>query len=331
MKHLCIVEQGSFLGVNGKRLVVRSNKEVVAEYPLSRLKSVVIAKSGVSFSSNLLEACAGRGIKFFINDFKGRPCVCLSGVCTHAVSEVRKKQFTFIDSDHAPFLAMNLIKGKIKNQKAVLNYFAKYQQKTSPQNADLLKEASVDIVNAVNKLKPAFVEAGNWRNKILGIEGWAAARYFQALSVAELLPPAFFQRQKRGADDVVNSAFNYGYAILSSRIWSAIINAGLEPYAGVLHVERPGKPSLVLDLMEEYRAWTVDRIVIKKRSLLSGLDELNPKVKKEIIIGVQETFSKKYYYGGKRLSLDSILQRQVYKLAGCFAGNKNYKPYIFKW
>jgi len=57
----------------------------------------------------------------------------------------------------------------------------------------------------------------------------------------------------------VNSALNYGYGILYGQVWGAVMNAGFEPFAGFLHLDRPGKPSLVLDLIEEFRQPIVDR------------------------------------------------------------------------
>lgn len=73
---------------------------------------------------------------------------------------------------------------------------------------------------------------------------------------------SFEGREHRGATDQVNAALNYGYGILYAQVWGAIMNAGLEPFAGFLHVDRPGKPSLVLDLIEEFRQPLVDRPVI---------------------------------------------------------------------
>ena len=75
----------------------------------------------------------------------------------------------------------------------------------------------------------------------------------------------------------------------------------LEPYLGFFHVERPGKPSLVLDLIEEYRAWCVDRIIIKNRTLLARAKTLTPLIKKRIIDEVQNCFATEYAYKGKRL------------------------------
>jgi CRISPR-associated protein Cas1 len=87
----------------------------------------------------------------------------------------------------------------------------------------------------------------------------------------------------------------------------------------------------VLDIIEEYRAWVVDRNIIKLKSLLRYKHELDKEIKSQIIKSINETMNKQYQYNGKKLSLQSIMQRQVYRLSGAFMQQKNYKSYIFKW
>ena len=165
----------------------------------------------------------------------------------------------------------------------------------------------------------------------MGLEGRAAAQYWQTLRETGLLPDTFPGRTGRLADDATNMALNYGYAILSSYIWNAIINAGLEPYAGFYHTPRPGKPSLVLDLMEEYRPWVVDRAVIKYRSHLHDKNSLDMKIRKILVGNIHRSFATRFHYRGRKMFLESILQRQAYQLAGVFVDGKQYRPYTFKW
>ena len=331
MKHICIAEFGTFLGVTDERLRVDHAGETIKEIPLSRIKTVTIAKKGVSFSSDLINTCAQRGIRFFFLDFKGVPCACLSGVHQHAVASIRRAQFKFFESTKVTDTAIGMIRGKIKNQRATLKYFSKYEaKKGNGETLDLL-EASCALMDNYAKLLDKRPPENKWQSVVMGIEGKAADCYWKALMNGGLLPVSFKGREKRGARDVVNSALNYGYAILSSRVWNAVINAGLEPYAGILHSERPGKPSLVLDIMEEYRSWVVDRTIIKCRKLLSCSSTLDQKLKRRIIDEVQSVFAKKYLYRKRKLTLESILQRQVYRLAGVFSGDRNYKPFIFRW
>ena len=98
------------------------------------------------------------------------------------------------------------------------------------------------------------------RTTLLNLEGRAGALYWEC--VQRLLPAGrFTTRNHQGAVDDVNALLNYGYGILYSQVWSALSLAGLEPFAGFLHVDRPGKPSLVLDFIEEFRQPIVDRVV----------------------------------------------------------------------
>src|SRR5204862_398077 len=82
-------------------------------------------------------------------------------------------------------------------------------------------------------------------------------------------------REGRGATDPLNAALNYGYGILYAQVERALLLAGLDPYAGFLHADRPGKPSLVLDLIEEFRQAVVDRTLIGQvnRGVAFALDE----------------------------------------------------------
>ncbi len=332
MYHITIAEYGQFLGITGNRLVIKQNGSVVQEYSLNRLKTIQIAKNGVSFSSDLILQCAVRGIKVFILDFRGQAVACISGVQQHAVVNTRKHQFNFISSRDVAQLCSKFVYGKCRNQRATLLYFGKYQNQLNSNQGEIIRHAAEQIkILSYTVKRREWEEISDWRNQLLGYEGQAAHCYWQALILANLLPDSFQGREKRNANDVVNQSLNYGYAILTSYVWHCLINAGLEVYAGCLHTERAGKPSLVLDLMEEYRAWTVDRVVIKLRSQLEDLSELTPVFKKKIIKDIHETFNRKYSYNNRKLRLESILQRQIYHLSGSFSGANTYRPYLFRW
>lgn len=325
--HLTITEYGQFIGVRNGCLTVKEQGHI-KEYPLNRLKSIQILKRGISFSSDVIIECTNRGIKFFLCDFKNEIVACLSGVRQHAVVNVRQKQFTYIGSNQARNLAATIIYGKIRNQRATLLYFRKYHQQQA-QYIDPVAENLKQLAQAL-KTKP-WARLESWRDILLGMEGQAANQYWQCLIHSQLMPDNFNGRIGRQAEDIGNKALNYGYAILSSYVWNALLNAGLEPYAGLLHTQRPGKPSLVLDIMEEYRAWVVDRNIIKHRATLQNHPALTPQTKKQIIADIHKTFGTAYNYRKRKMRLESILQRQVYHLAGTFAGNKRYRSYRFRW
>ena len=330
-KHIYIDEYGTFLGKTSARLTISQSGQLKKEVALSRVKSINILKGGISLSSDLIEACSLRGIKIFFLDFRNIAHTTLSSTASHAVANTRKAQFLTIESEYSREIARALILGKLKNQRATLQYFYKYQ-KNSSNSSIKLENAILSIKEVIDSLK--IIELKNrpdWLNIVMGKEGGVANIYFNAISCELLNELDFSNRIGRGADDIVNSALNYGYAILTSFVWQSVINAGLEPFAGVLHTNRPGKPSLVLDIMEEYRAWVVDRNIIKLKAHLKGKHFLDTPIKKKIIEEINNTMNKKYLYNGKNLSLQSIMQRQVYKLTGAFMQQNQYKSYIFKW
>lgn len=330
-KHIYIDEYGTFLGKTSARLTISQSGQLKKEVALSRVKSINILKGGISLSSDLIEACSLRGIKIFFLDFRNIAHTTLSSTASHAVANTRKAQFLTIESEYSREIARALILGKLKNQRATLQYFYKYQ-KNSSNSSIKLENAILSLKEVIDSLK--IIELKNrpdWLNIIMGKEGGVASIYFNAISCELLNELNFSNRIGRGADDIVNSALNYGYAILTSFVWQSVINAGLEPFAGVLHTNRPGKPSLVLDIMEEYRAWVVDRNIIKLKAHLKGKHFLDTPIKKKIIEEINNTMNKKYLYNGKNLSLQSIMQRQVYKLTGAFMQQNQYKSYIFKW
>lgn len=334
VKHLSISEYGTALRLKGSRLqVCYSDEKQMREYPLSRLSTLSVIKRGVSISSNLISECSLRGIRIYISAAQPRYTVCISGAHQHAVVGVRQSQFQFLDSNDNCALACKFIYGKIRNQRAVLLYFSKYLNKIGQSDAKLLIQSAAQLHKIASRIQTEAFSSVKalWSSALMGHEGQAAALYWQTLKQCNLLPSDFPGRQGRGAGDIVNQSLNLAYSILANYIWNAAINAGLEVYAGCLHANRPGKPSLVLDIMEEYRPWVVDRMILTLRNNMQFRKELNGMLKNKIIAGIHKTFSKRYPYHHKKLSLEAILQRQVYKLAGSFVSRKNYKPYLFRW
>ena len=318
MKHLTIGEYGSFLGLEANRLAVK-NGEQKRYYPLNRLATISIAKRGMAISSDLIEVLSARGIKVFFLDFRKVPYAAILGQSQHGVVAVRQAQQQYCQSK-STVLARQIIGGKVKNQRAVLNHLNKYHQHSA-------------LVKASNTLHDHTAKIANCHSneQLMGFEGNSASLYFQALRETMLFSTSFRRREGRGSQEINNAMLNLGYAILSSYILSAVVNAGLEPYLGVVHSRRPGRMALVLDIMEEYRAWVVDRAVVKLRQQSAGKSELDFRLKKNLIGEIQNTMSKKYIYRKRKIKLEHIIQRQVYRLCGQFYNEKKYQPYLFKW
>ncbi|EQA38183.1 CRISPR-associated endonuclease Cas1 [Leptospira inadai serovar Lyme str. 10] len=270
-----------------------------------------------------------RGIPIYICDWNGRYISQLSGSHEHAVVQLRKKQLDYVDRPYCKDLAKLILYGKVKNQKAVLQYFAKYQKKKGV-DVDWLEKVLISL-DSITKSILAFNSENDWRSTLLGYEGSAASLYWNTLKHDIYFGDSFKGRIGRGAGDSINQALNLGYAILETYIWNAVHLAGLEPYAGVIHTDRPGKPALILDLIEEYRPWMVDRVVLTLKSHLIGTERISEEARKLVISGVQKAFESIHPYKGKKLHIEVILQRQIYRLCGVFYQRSSYRPILFKW
>ncbi len=114
-----------------------------------------------------------------------------------------------------------------------------------------------------------------------------------------------------------------------------ILNAGLEPFAGFLHTDRPGKPSLVFDFSEPFKQRIVDRpimaIVNNKQHLKLDNGMLDAESKRLVSAKVLNEIYKKENYCGRNLTLMSILQSNIYSAVSELKGTGQYNEYKFKW
>lgn len=329
MRHVAIQKRGSAIRLRDNLCVVEADGEIILQEPLSRIASMTIAKSA-SITSDFILACAARGIQVHFIGWNGMSAAAIDGLHTHAVVALRKKQFEVVSDGPAAFaIAKKFVAGKIANQRAVLLYFSKYHGgEILPSGASSLRA----VVGEIGDLpySPLGDNRTGWRFDLLGLEGKAAGIYWRTLRDASLLGETFEFREGRGSTEVANQALNYGYAILGARVWQCVVKSGLEPFAGLLHTDRPGKASLVLDFIELFRAWVVDRCVIKMRGSLgaSGLGQIG---KRRILDEIFATLKTRQNFHGKKLQVETIIQRQVYSLCGSIAKGSSFRPYTFKW
>ena len=271
MEQLIISDHGTYLGKRSERVSVRyrdkdRDKE---EHALMDLDQIVITSRGVSMSSDLIEACTERGIEIAFLSFNGKPYAKLTSPALTATVISRREQLAAYHDERGLEIAKQFATGKLKNQINLIRYFGKYRKKQAPKKyAELMERvAKIEgLIDEVQRVQSSTVTAAgespidSARGTLLNLEGRAGALYWEC--VQRLLPAGrFTTRNHQGAVDDVNALLNYGYGILYSQVWRALTLAGLEPFAGFLHVDRPGKPSLVLDFIEEFRQPIVDRVV----------------------------------------------------------------------
>jgi len=287
-------------------------------------------------SSDFLEEVCMRGVRLSFLDFSGKPYAMVTSPMLTATVQARREQILAFNDKRGLEFCKAVVVGKIKNQERLLRYFGKYL-KTEADDRFQRIDAIAGQLRALWKKVPA-IDAGcvdEARGTIMGTEGTAGRIYWDAVKEIIGHRVEFFGREHRGATDEVNSLLNYGYGILYSQVWGAVLNAGLEPFAGFLHVDRPGKPSLILDMVEEFRQPVVDRTVIAYVNLGTtiGMKEglLDADTRKSIADKIIERLMASEPYQGKQYQIRSIIQMQARRLAGFLRGEGEYKAFSFKW
>lgn len=261
MKHLLntlyVTSNDAYLSLKNDNVVVQQGDITLGKIPLRSLESIM-SFSYKGASPALMGKCAefGVGLSFFSP--YGRYYCSILGEKNRNVL-LRREQFRFADDEDAalPF-AQSFIVGKIYNCRWVL-------ERTKRDHA--LRVNSERIAEQSEKLRQALLNARDCRSidELRGIEGLAAKDYFFTFDdlILRNKDDFFFQqRSRRPPLDRVNALMSFVYSILTSDCIAALQGVGLDPYVGFMHTDRPGRASLALDLVEEFRPTIADRFVL---------------------------------------------------------------------
>ncbi len=335
---LIIEGKGAFIGKHQGRIRVYRDKKVTHEAPLLHLRQIVIVDSGVSISSDVVQACSEEGIAIHFLGRNGKNTAGLYAAGLVGTVLTRRAQLLAYNGQQSITLAKAFVSGKLDNQMNLVRYFGKSREenKELTSTIQLIVGDFRDAQHALAALQGETI--ADVREQILSVEGRAAQKYWGI--VKAVLPESipWPGRETRGAKDLFNSALNYGYGVLYAQVEQAVILAGLDPYAGFLHADRPGKPSLVLDLIEEFRQCIVDRTLIgllNKHVAFKQDDEalLTQETRLKIAEKVLERLDgSAELYEGKRQALRFILQCQARHLASFLRGDREqYVPFVAGW
>lgn len=263
MSVLYLLEPQSIIHKEGGRLVVKKGKDTLHSVHIFRLDQVVIM-GPVTLTPAVIRTLLMEGIDTVFMSRRGRYYGRLQGPEGKNIV-LRRDQFDrFTDPDFILSTAKAVVKGKIRNQRALLQRVMRNQK-----GLDLKKP--VDSIGRLAYLADSAADLDTLR----GYEGQAAATYFPAwgrgLKVEGL---KFNRRVRRPPKDPVNALLSLGYTLLLNNVLAAAHSTGLDPYLGTLHSVDYGRPSLALDLMEEWRPLIIDTLVLSVFNLgvLTGKD-----------------------------------------------------------
>jgi CRISPR-associated protein Cas1 len=328
---------GSYLGKKSERLVIKHHGQAEQEeIPFFDLERIIITSKGVSISSDLIRECAERGVALHFLSSRGQPYAQISAPNLTGTVRTRREQVLAFLDERSITIGKLIVTGKVKNQINLLKYFAKYRKTIEPDLFDLIETKTAKMAETLNELgKISGVNIDAVRPFLLSVEGRAASLYWECFGALIAKKHEFPGREHRGASDPVNSLLNYGYGMLYTQVWGAVVQAGLEPFAGFLHVDRPGKPSLVLDLTEEFRPQLVDRVVLacigKGAAVKMDGERLADETRKEFARKVIERWDETGVYERKKVRLRQIILMQSRHFATFLRGESKYKPFVGSW
>ena len=325
---------GAYIGSSEGKLVVRLKKEVLSTNQISSLRHVTVLAGGVSLSSNAIDLCISNKIPI---DFFGNHGQHKASILSPQFSDTSCWKAQALMSIVERFtLAQHILIGKVKNQASLVKYFNKYHSKAVPKLVDTGQLTIEKLASLIKNIKDASPD-DNYRETLMALEAQAAIVYWNY--VRELVSDDdvdFAGRKHQGATDLFNSMLNYGYALLYARVWQALLAARLNPADSVLHVRQTGKPTFVYDVVELFRAQTVDRIVIsmvqKHLSLAIGDNGLLTTDTRTLLAKkILERMNRYEKYRGEEIRFEQIILRQAQEIADFITEHKTFKPYLSKW
>ncbi|HET9033413.1 MAG TPA: type I-C CRISPR-associated endonuclease Cas1c [Dokdonella sp.] len=255
---LYVMTSGSYLHLDNDTIRIEIEREAKLRVPLHHLCGIVTV-GDVLISPALIGRCAESGIGMTLLDRNGRFRARVEGPTTGNVFLRKAQHEVAADPIRTLGIARNIVAGKLRNCRTLL-------QRGTRESKDAADTAALDA--AVLKFNASLraVAIANDVDKLRGIEGEAARTYFSALNhVIRGDARATFSmdgRNRRPPRDPMNAVLSFLYTLATHDCRSALETVGLDPQVGFLHVLRPGRPALALDLVEEFRSVIADRLAL---------------------------------------------------------------------
>lgn len=262
---LYVTTPEAYLSKDGQNVVVSVNQEEVFRIPAINIESIVTF-GYMGASPGVMRLCTDSGISLTFLSPHGRFISRMQGSVKGNVL-LRKKQYQLSDDvKRSLHISRLIIGGKIQNYRNVLKrYIRDYGENNAISNAlTIIEQSKHDSLQAKD------------RNSLMGYEGIASNAYFDVLPALILNQKndfPFHGRNRRPPKDAVNAMLSFAYTLIANDTSAALETVGLDPYVGFLHTLRPGRTSLALDIMEEFRAYLGDRFVlslINKKQMTAG-------------------------------------------------------------
>ncbi len=245
---LYVTEQGTKIGIRQGRVTIFQQKEVLQEVRLIDVSQVSIY-GNVQISSQAMRAMFTQQIPVCWFSYGGWFQGIAHGLPSKHV-DLRRRQVAIAAQAGLP-ISQKMVEGKIRNSRTLLRRNSRSDVKAVLEQLKSMAEQTVEVDTV---------------ESLLGVEGVAARLYFSQFSAMlkdrSLSVFDFQGRNRRPPRDPINCLLSYGYSLLTKDLTAVAIAVGFDPYLGVFHKSRFGRPALALDLAEEFRPLIADSVVI---------------------------------------------------------------------
>lgn len=331
---LYITRQESYLHKDRETIVIKQGDEKLGQFPALSLGGI-LCFGRVSVSPFLMGYCVENSIGIAFYTEYGRFLARVQGRQTGNVL-LRRTQYRWADdSERTTEMARLMVAAKIANSRSVL-----LRELRNHGENPALSAAEVKLAASLRRVRVAKSV-----DEVRGVEGDAASSYFAVFD--DLLRGsgfAFGGRVRRPPTDPVNALLSFIYSLVTQECVSALSGVGLDPYVGFLHRDRPGRPSLALDMLEEFRAAWADRFVltlVNRRQVqvgdfvteASGAVRLKDEARKNVLTLYQERKQAEltHPYLQEQIPTGLLPHSQALLLARHLRGDTEcYTPYVVK-
>ena len=337
---LYVTTPESYVLLDGENVVIKQDNVEKFRIPFVNIENIVCFNY-MGCSPALMGKCSERNVSLNFMSPSGR---FLGKVIGETKGNVLLRRQQYRDADDESFcisISKNFISAKIHNSRYVLGRVVRDHK----DKIDFLK-----VNNVMDSFKESIqkINDADSIDKIRGIEGECAKLYFGIFDEMIVKQKDHFSlkfRTKRPPLDNVNAMLSYMYTILTFEIQSALETVGLDPYVGFMHTDRAGRASLALDVIEELRAYMVDRLVLSMINLVQikpddflqkegGAVLMKDECRKKILKCWQDKKNEiiEHPFIGEKIQIGLIPYVQVQLLARYIRGDiEDYPPFLCKF
>ena len=336
---LFVTTQGAYLTKDGETVVVKVDKEIRLRIPIHTIGGIVCF-GNIMCSPFLMGFCAERDVAIsFLTEY-GRFLAKVQGPVSGNVL-LRREQYRRADDMNASAeMARAVLTGKLANCRTVLA--RALRDHSDKLNVDEVREASQRINSSLQRLQSDLP-----LNVLRGFEGEAARTYFSVfdhLITSQKEDFIFRERNRRPPLDNVNCLLSFLYTLVLHDVRSALESVGLDPAVGFLHRDRPGRPGLALDMMEEFRPFLADRLTLSLinlnqvqtkgfKKMESGAVLMDDETRKAVLVAYQKKKQDEIMHPflEEKVPIGLLFHMQALLLARCLRGDLDgYPTFIWK-